>query len=234
MLDGINAADKIEWRVASITEEGNSNWSAWNSFNIRRDQPIFVKPDGNGRGSSWYDATSLQKALSIAVNGEQIWVAAGIYKPTEGTDRTISFQLKDGVALYGGFAGGETDLNQRNWRMNETILSGNIGEADVETDNSYHVLVGNGSSISPISNATLLDGFIVEAGYANSYALNDKRGSGLYLYNASRVFRIFGSDLIMQQVMEGQFLALILQQQLLKMFCLPRTKLQKLGVLPIP
>ncbi|HBX87532.1 MAG TPA: hypothetical protein DEG09_02810, partial [Marinilabiliaceae bacterium] len=185
MLDGINAADKIEWRVASITEEGNSNWSAWNSFNIRRDQPIFVKPDGNGRGSSWYDATSLQKALSIAVNGEQIWVAAGIYKPTEGTDRTISFQLKDGVALYGGFAGGETDLNQRNWRMNETILSGNIGEADVETDNSYHVLVGNGSSISPISNATLLDGFIVEAGYANSYALNDKRGSGLYLYNAS-------------------------------------------------
>ena len=189
VLAGLFPGDKIEWRVAARTEDGYTNYGSWNSFNIRRDIPIFVKPDGNGQGSSWYDATSLQEALSIAVNGEQIWVAAGIYRPTNGTDRTISFQIKDGVELYGGFAGNETKLSQRNWRMNETILSGNIGDEGLESDNSYHVLMANGSEANPITNATILDGFIVESGHANSSTLINERGSGLYLNYASPLIR---------------------------------------------
>ncbi len=44
-----------------------------------------------------------------------------------GTDRTISFELKNGVAIYGGFAGTETLRTQRNPATNVTVLSGDIG-----------------------------------------------------------------------------------------------------------
>ena len=65
----------------------------------------YVTPGGMGACSSWADACALQTALANATTGDQIWVAAGVYTPTAGIDRSISFQLKNGVAMYGGFAG---------------------------------------------------------------------------------------------------------------------------------
>ncbi|MBK7938735.1 MAG: hypothetical protein IPJ82_17340 [Lewinellaceae bacterium] len=47
-------------------------------------QTIYVKSNASGanNGSSWADAfTSLDAALAAAVPGNQIWVAAGTYKP---------------------------------------------------------------------------------------------------------------------------------------------------------
>ncbi len=68
---------------------------------------------GSNNGSNWENAfTDLQDALSAAVTGDEIWVADGVYKP--GSPRTNSFALKSGVALYGGFAGGETSRSIRN------------------------------------------------------------------------------------------------------------------------
>ena len=59
---------------------------------------------GEDNGSTWQDAfTDLQEALALASPGYEIWVAEGIYKPTSGIDRAISFQLQEGVAVYGGF-----------------------------------------------------------------------------------------------------------------------------------
>ena len=68
---------------------------------------LYVKPAASGTGncSSWANACVLQTALTGAVSGDEIWVAAGIYKPGAGADRNATFQLKNGVALYGGFAG---------------------------------------------------------------------------------------------------------------------------------
>ena len=136
---------------------------------------LYVKANASGanNGSSWTDAyTDLQFALSVASNGDEIWVAAGTYKPTTGTDRTVSFVLKSGVAIYGGFAGIETLRDQRNSQTNVAILSGDIGVAGVNTDNSYHVVLGSNTN-----NLTILDGFTITNGYADTPSAS---GGGLY------------------------------------------------------
>lgn len=83
---------------------------------------------GMNDGSSWQDAfADLQDALAAADAGDEIWVAEGTYKPTQGLDRSASFELKSGVGIYGGFAGGETLRSQRDASQNLTVLSGDIG-----------------------------------------------------------------------------------------------------------
>ena len=77
---------------------------------------IYVKADASGanNGSSWADAyIDLQDALSVAVSGDQIWVASGTYYPTTGTDQSATFTLANGVSIYGGFDGTETLLTER-------------------------------------------------------------------------------------------------------------------------
>src|SRR5690242_9966911 len=82
---------------------------------------------GANNGNSWADAyADLQAALAAAQQGDELWVAAGTYKPTNGTNRDLSFIMKTGVGIYGGFAGSETDRTQRNFNGNITILSGAI------------------------------------------------------------------------------------------------------------
>src|SRR5690554_6694403 len=150
-------------------------------------QVIYVKPDA--ASTAWNDKTplytDLQSAINAASSGDQIWVAAGTYKPTTTTDRAISFNLKDGVAIYGGFAGTETTLTQRNWTNNKTILSGDIGIVGVDTDNSYHVITGIGTGAAPLGTITWLDGFIIEKGYGNVSSDNQNLGGGIYLKSAS-------------------------------------------------
>lgn len=69
---------------------------AWSSI-------LYVRPGANGDCLSWTAACELQSALSAAAQGDQIWVAAGTYKPTASQDRSIAFAMKSGVAIYGGF-----------------------------------------------------------------------------------------------------------------------------------
>src|SRR3954451_23037866 len=89
---------------------------------------IYVVPGGAGAqtGADWASAKDLQAALQSAASGDQIWVKAGNYTPTTGTDRSATFQLKSGVALYGGFAGVETALNQRDPDTHVSTLSGDL------------------------------------------------------------------------------------------------------------
>ncbi|WLE96713.1 MAG: choice-of-anchor D domain-containing protein [Candidatus Electrothrix communis] len=139
---------------------------------------IYVKSDvsGGNNGTSWANAyRTLTAALNEASgsSGQEIWVAAGTYYPTTGTDRTQTFTMKKGVAVYGGFQGTETLLSQRNASTYSTILSGDIGTADDPTDNSYHVLYG-------ASGATI-DGFVIQDGYADG-ELYHGRGGGMLIY----------------------------------------------------
>lgn len=145
-----------------------------------------VKENGSTSGScgeSWGNSCSLQYALNLAQAGDQVWVARGTYKPTASADRTVSFNLKSGVAVYGGFAGTETLLSQRDPVANFSVLSGDIGTPGVPTDNSYHVVY-----VLKTDQTGLLDGFTVTDGYANGeIALNN--GAGLYSYLSSAVIR---------------------------------------------
>ncbi len=131
---------------------------------------------GTNMGTSWTNAfVSLQSALAAATDGDTIRVADGTYTPTSGTDRTISFNLKTGVSLLGGYAGyGAADPNARDIVANVTILSGDIGTIGSNTDNSYHVVVGSGTTASAI-----LDGFAITAGNANGSS-SSHYGGGLY------------------------------------------------------
>src|SRR5690606_30590502 len=118
---------------------------------------LYVKPDGTGTcDGSWENACSLIAALSNAQAGDQIWVAAGTYKP-DSSDRNATFQLKSGVDVYGGFFGNEATLDQRDWVNNPTTLSGEIGDQDEVSDNSHQVVTGNSVTMR-------LDGFTITRG----------------------------------------------------------------------
>jgi hypothetical protein len=125
---------------------------------------LFVRADGSPLSNcltSWANACTLGKALSIAVSGDELWVKAGIYAPTSGIDRDQTFQLKSGVEVYGGFAGNETGRGQRNWELNVTTLSGEIGNLGRMDDNTYHVVTGSGTN-----SRAVLDGFTITHGSA--------------------------------------------------------------------
>lgn len=104
-----------------------------------------------GSGQAWSTAMPfLQDALALArdcpgtVN--EIWVAEGTYYPdldasmSHTGDRERTLEMVSSVAVYGGFAGTETSLAQRDYAANVTTLSGNIGSLSIDTDNSKHVV----------------------------------------------------------------------------------------------
>ncbi len=136
---------------------------------------------GANDGSSWSNAfqgsNGVQAALAAALPGDQIWVARGTYKPTTTSTRTISFVLQSGVELYGGFAGTETQLAQRNVAANPSVLDGDLNGDDASsafTDNSYHVVDAGTSDAT-----ALLDGFTVRGGNAESGVSMAYYGGGI-------------------------------------------------------
>lgn len=159
---------------------------------------------GLNNGTSWDDAfISFQSALDAAVSSDEIWVAKGTYKPSfdyglGGGSRYYHFRMKNGVTIYGGFAGTETAVSQRtDFRAggdNETILSGDLNDDDVITgagatlsfsnngENCYHVLYHpNGSGLN---NTAMLDGFSITGGNANGTSPHNW-GGGISNFTAS-------------------------------------------------
>ncbi len=140
-------------------------------------QTIFVNhaATGSNDGSSWQNAyQSLTTALAAAHTNAavtQIWVASGTYYPSQTNNRDDFFNIRrNNLQVYGGFTGSETSLTQRNAAINPTILSGNIGNAASNSDNSYHIMVIelNPANPQPIDNSLVIDGFTFSEGNANS------------------------------------------------------------------
>lgn len=85
-------------------------------------------------GSSWNQALqTVEAALARARGGDEIWVAAGDY--------TLRTAIPAGVALYGGFAGTETNRQQRDLKANTAYLSASDGDKDVVTCTAYGATV---------------------------------------------------------------------------------------------
>ena len=143
---------------------------------------------GSGDGSSWENAfTSVAEALITASSGDEIWAAAGTYRPeydpswngAPADARTKTFALRSGVALYGGFAGTETSRDERNPAANATILTGDLGTEGETSDNSYHVVYASGVDASAV-----LDGFTITGGYADGTTSPHSCGGGMYCNSA--------------------------------------------------
>jgi len=123
----------------------------------------------SGDGSSWSTAwKTIGEALSAASGGDEIWVARGTYREAIAIARQ--------VAVYGGFAGTETNLSDRSPRINPTILDGSsVGAAK----QACHVVLMDGTTSST------LDGFIITGGSASSIegdsSPSNGRGGGIYV-----------------------------------------------------
>ncbi|WP_113662979.1 right-handed parallel beta-helix repeat-containing protein [Pedobacter nanyangensis] len=189
------------------------------AFNVNAQTTYYVKTDGSGAAvtaTSWSAASNdLQGVINTAQSGDKIFVAKGTYLPNSLvntadpiTTKDYAFVLKNGVSIYGGFAGTETSELQR-IAGNETILSGDLNGNDVDetsgntntymtankTDNVYHVVLAVG-----LTNATIFDGFTVTKGDASANAAStvavsskniDRRlGGGIYILESSNNFII--------------------------------------------
>ncbi|WP_299135773.1 InlB B-repeat-containing protein [uncultured Tenacibaculum sp.] len=175
-----------EYSVYIKTNSTCQNWSDEKKFNsLRPNVPYYVNVNATGdeSGTSWANAyKSVQEALAaITATGKEIWIAKGIYTPHT-SDRSVSFETPFGVKIYGGFIGTETNLSQRDFNANPTILSGDIQNDDnttiaynnsTKSDNSLHVL-------KITSNDVLIDGVTIQNGNANGSS-NDERGSGIFV-----------------------------------------------------
>ncbi|MFT6637937.1 MAG: hypothetical protein ACJAYP_000493 [Flavobacterium sp.] len=145
---------------------------------------------GNNNGSSWANAyTSLHTALSAGAN-KDIWLKSGTYKPHP-TNRGTYFTVLAGSKLYGGFDGTESELSDRVFGMNETILSGDLFSNDdnnttyvntTRDDNSYTVLYLLGDDVE-------INGLTITAGHANGgagSATEARYGAGIYKNGSTR------------------------------------------------
>lgn len=131
---------------------------------------------GTNNGTSWENAfVSLQSAISVVEAGNEIWVAKGAYLPSNAPDRSAAFKIPNGIRLYGGFNGNETAISQRVLTAELSILDGNIGNPDASIDNVYHVVFTENCDSS-----TIIDGFIIRNGNANSSGTDGKGGGLLF------------------------------------------------------
>ncbi|RLD22364.1 MAG: hypothetical protein DRI69_01410 [Bacteroidetes bacterium] len=133
---------------------------------------------GANDGTTWVDAfDDLQDALTYArifSEIEEIWVADGTYTPDTASNRSLSFTLQDSMTVYGGFAGGEANIGERDPLVNIVQLNGDLGVQGDSTDNAFHVV----NVLSTCSDC-VLDGVVITMGYANGSAGVDDRGAGI-------------------------------------------------------
>ena len=216
----IPGAVEVEKRLNERLSENfasNGSFSTQAGFGSTTAPPtrLYVKANaaGSNNGTTWANAfNTLQDALTAANSlcQAEIWVAAGTYRPDEGVgftdnERSHSFVVRSGVAIYGGFAGNETALSARNFITNPTFLSGDLLQNNSDytnaqfnnyNDNSYHVVRSENAN-----NTAILDGFYIHSGNANVGNFPNNSGGGIYCYNSG--IQISNCTVYFNQANEG-------------------------------
>lgn len=143
---------------------------------------ILVNDDAasGGDGSSWSNALrSLDDALALAKENDQIWVAEGSYQPKSTGDETSTFVIPNRVSVYGGFKGVETDLAERGDPFEyASILDGEVTGGPGNIDHLVFILGLDSCRV---------DGFVIQNAYAQSSAANPN-GAGILCANSSAEF----------------------------------------------
>ena len=175
-------------RFATPPLMGNSSWwvrgtktgttiDAGIGLSVFTPTVMFVRPGGdNARtGRSWDQAKcGVDAALAAAVAGDHIWVAGGVYP-------TANRAMRTDIALYGGFAGTETRMDQRDIAANPTFLTGDINGDDTDTDSDGIPDTGTGENPTfifrntSVASSAVLDGFILTG--ATSAAVYNSQSS---------------------------------------------------------
>lgn len=133
---------------------------------------IYVASGSSGDGSSWATAMGdIQSAVNAAQvlysstsTPQNVWVKAGTYSTA-----TASILMKEGVNLYGGFAGTETELSQRAKGVNPwdytnvTTLDGGAAKRCIEVSANF-------------ASVYVIDGFTITNGNGQGTQLNNSGG----------------------------------------------------------
>jgi hypothetical protein len=184
-------------RIIDGIPDGNLvvDMGAYETLTEPRTHYVDADADGANDGTSWEDAFNyLQDAFPAAIYADEIHVAAGVYEPDCNSDaplgtgnRSAAFELMNGVALRGGYAGlGVPDPNLRNFELHESVLSADLNGDDHPgfvnySDNAYHVVCSNSCN-----NKTILDGFTITSGCADG-SRNDSGGGGMLILSSAPI-----------------------------------------------
>lgn len=159
---------------------------------------LYVKKGNTGMGSSWSDALGeaadgfkFAQMLNTVAAGtvKQIRIAGGTYKPLyastdldsfNAVNRNNSFILVKDVNVYGGFAGIETGIDERDLSLpaNKTILSGDLGIQNNNNDNAFHVVMDGRWGSFP-TGSTALNDIVITGGNAGMLVIPYNLGGGL-------------------------------------------------------
>jgi len=143
-------------------------------FTLGLNAQVFVDIDATGSadGTSWANAyTNLNDALLAAPVGSEVWIAEGKYITVD----TASFFIDREMTVLGGFVGSETMASEADPSKNETILSGDVMQNDVQgvydsisrDDNNRVLFITDTNMVSmftvKIDGITIQDGSIINA-----------------------------------------------------------------------
>ena len=219
--------DNIEQKSTDVMgkqryESNTIDIGAYEYERLKAGRIRYVIQGGTGKGTSWADAMGdIQEAINSLADDKgtkgEVWVAKGTYVVTKLIDQSTgsptSLLMKDGISVYGGFAGGEKtraqriaeSVNLKPWGWNnETILKANGFNRDdaswSEQDKAWNIKSSSSHVVwfAPLpggkafSDNVYLEGFIIEGG---SYQDQDNSiyepqyGAGVYINDANAKMR---------------------------------------------
>ncbi len=152
----------------------------------------FVKKSGQAEndGLSWENATTLDNALSMAVSGDVIHVAAGTYFPEKiitggksADEKDKTFEINKNIKIVGGYANNSITGAKPDYKSNPTILSGNLTTgkvyhtmsitAPMEEDRKVHIqgIIIKDGEASDVSSYVTINGVKFQRNYAGGLVI---------------------------------------------------------------
>ena len=140
---------------------------------------VDLNATGSNDGTSWSNAyTDLQTAIDAADDGDDLWIAEGLYLLSE----ILMIENKE-INIYGSFAKSEASVDDRDFE-NRTIISGDVDNNDdpdnLETNSAdnLHLVIYAESKGKVIT----LDGLTIEGGRGElegTFANDKATGGGM-------------------------------------------------------